>query len=111
MEETTVKMKPTLLKTENKRLQEFSQAAVGHFQNGEDGAGMDNFLNAMEELWRMIEIDCNSPQPQIHLNQLLPALRELYFYMQNQDIPGITELLEYTITPLIEEWFKGCDEA
>gem|GEM_PF-1179570 len=101
----------TLLKTEIERLQEFLQATVGHFRIGEDAAGMEDFLSTMEELERAVETNRNSRQPRIDLNQLLPAVRGLYFYMRNQDITGITDLLEYTVFPLTKEWLKGRDDT
>jgi hypothetical protein len=109
MKEMTVRTEQTLIRNENNRLQELLQTAVGHFRSGEDTAGLDSFLSAMEELDVVIEADRKSRQPQINLDQLLPAVRGLYFYMQNQDITGITDLLEYTVYPLTKEWLKGCD--
>ena len=106
----TDRTEPVLLKTEIKHLQAFLQAAVGHFQIGEDAAGMKDFLSAMEELKRLVEISRNS-QPQIDLNLLLPSVRRLYFYMKNQDITGITDLLNDTVYPLTEKWIKGRDDT
>nr|WP_319488716.1 hypothetical protein [uncultured Caproiciproducens sp.] len=101
----------TPLKTEIERLQEFLQATVGHFRIGEDAAGMENYLSTMQELERTVETDRNSRQPRIDLNKLLPVVRKLYFFVKNQDITGITDLLEYTVFPLTKEWLKGCDDT
>jgi len=111
MEEMTARTGSALFKIEIEHLQDFLHAAIGHFRDGEDAAGMEDFLHAVEELERVVEADWNAWQPQIDLIQLLPALRELHFYMQNQDIDGISDLLEYTIFPLTKEWLKGCDNA
>ena len=107
MEEITSMTKLLLLKERNKQLQKFLSASIAHFRNGEDTDGIEGFLSGMEELERVVEIDQDSQQPKIDMNQLLPLVRELYFYIQNQDITGITDLLEYTVYPLTEEWLKG----
>lgn len=110
MEETTARTEPIRFRVEQKHLQEFLKAAVGHFRIGEDNAGLNSFLSAMEELEHAVETDQNLQQPHIDLNRLLPALRGLYFYMRNQDLTGVTDLLEDTIYPMTEEWLKGRDE-
>ena len=107
----TDRTEPVLLNTEIKRLQALLRVAVSHFQIGEDAAGIKNLLSAMEELERLVEISQNSWQPQIDLNLLLPSVRRLYFYMKNQDITGITDLLNDTVYPLTEKWIKGCDDT
>ena len=107
MAEMTAMTDLLLLKEENEHLQKFLRTAIGHFRNGEDANGIEDFLNGVEELERVVEIDQDSQQPKIDMNQLLPLVRELYFYIQNQDITGITDLLEYTVYPLTEEWLKG----
>jgi len=107
----TDRTEPVLLKTEIKHLQALLRAAVSHFQTGEDAAGIKNLSSAMEELERLVEISQNSWQPQIDLNLLLPSVRRLYFYMKNQDITGITDLLNDTVYPLTEKWIKGRDDT
>lgn len=111
MEEMPTGKKQIPIDEEIKRLQEFLRAAVGAFRDGEDSAGMENFLGAVETLEQAVKTDQNSPRPLISLNKLLPAVRGLYFYMKNQDITGITDLLEDTVYPLTEEWLKGCDDT
>lgn len=101
----------TTLKASNKRLQKSLCAAVEHFRVGGDIKGLKYFLSAMGELEQMIEIDQNAQEAQINLNQLLPTMRRLFFYMQNQDIIGITDFLEDTFYPLTKEWLKGCDNT
>lgn len=107
----TARTEPILPKIEVKRLQDFLQAAVGHFRIGEDAAGIKNFLSAMEELEQAVEANLNLLQPRMDMKELLPAIRELYFYIKNQDITGITDLLEDTLYPQTEEWLKRCDSV
>lgn len=107
MGEITSMTEPTLLREKNERLPKFLHAAIGHFRNGDDIEGMEDFLSAVEELERVVEADQKSARPKIVLEQLLPAVRGLYFYMQNQDIAGIADLLEFTVCPLAEKWLRG----
>jgi hypothetical protein len=111
MEEMEVKMEPTLHKGRKEPLQEFLRTAIGHFRNGEDATGMEDFLSGMDELKRMVENDWNSQRPNIDMNQLLPATRKLYFFIQNQDITGIADLLEDTLVPLTKEWPERRDDT
>ncbi len=106
MEEMTARTENDLLRAENKRLQEFLLAAVSHFRRGEDTKGLENFLGAVDSLEYLVETDQNAQEPQIDLDLLLPAMRGLYFYMQNQDITGIADMLEDTVYPLTKEWFE-----
>lgn len=106
MEETVAEMG-----NEKKNLQECLQAAINNFHVGEDEDGMKSFLSFLEKLECMVEIDWKKPQPQIDLDQLLPVLKKLRFSIKNQDITGITDLLEGTTAPLIQKMLKGCDET
>lgn len=72
---------------------------------------MENFLSSIEELEKLITLDQDSDEPKIDLDRLLPAMRGLYFYMRNQDITGIADLLEYTVYPLSQEWFEEQEES
>lgn len=78
-------------------------------RSGEDAAGIDDLLSAVNELESAAEADPESWR--FRQNELLPALRELYFAMQNNDIAGVTDWLEYTAVPMANEWLKGCGEA
>lgn len=109
MEGTIAGAAPAVLKNEQEFLQQSLKAAVDHFKIGEDAAGLDSFLSAVKGLELAVEADRNSRQPRIDLNQLLPAMRELSISVRNQDITGITDLLERALYPLTEEWFKGSD--
>ncbi|WP_283610658.1 hypothetical protein [Faecalispora anaeroviscerum] len=111
MEEMTVMMEQTPFQKKNELLQELLRAAIEHFRNGEDILGMESFLRGIDELERVVEIDQNSQQPKIEMKQLLPAMRELYFYVQNQDLTGIADLLEDTVFPLISHGFERRDYA
>lgn len=83
------------------------RAAAAEFQNGEDADGLRSLLTAADEFETLVENDRGSPEPRIELDHLLPAVRRLYFYIRNQDIVGIADLLEDSFIPLAEKWQKG----
>lgn len=85
------------------------QTAAEQFRKCEDAAGLEVLLTAAAELENLVVADQNSPRPRIDLDRLLPAVRQLYFYMQNQDITGLADFLEDTICPMTKEWLKGSD--
>lgn len=94
--------------TEKKRLPELLRVAVRRFRSGEDAKGIENLMKALDELEAAVEAD-QEPR-QFRTDKLLPALRELYFYMQNRDIAGLTDWLEYTAAPMAEEQAEGRGE-
>ena len=102
---------PASLRAQSKRLLNFLQTAVEKFRNGEDAPGIDSLQTAVAELENLVEIDQSSQRPQVDMSRLLPAVKRLYFYIQNQDITGIADLLEDVFYPLTEELFKGCEDT
>lgn len=101
----------TLFRMKSEHLQGLLQTSIEQFQKGEDVAGIESLLCAMDEMENAVECDQNMQQPRIDLSLLLLAMKKLYFYIQNQDIAGIVDLLNDTFFPLTEEWLKGCDRA
>ena len=110
MNEMTMKTQPSKLAMQSERLRSFLQKASMQLRCGEDGEGIESLLSAVSELEKLVEDDQNSLQPQIDLNQLLPAMRTLYCYIKNMDIAGMADLLEDTFCPLTEQWNGGCDD-
>jgi hypothetical protein len=98
-------------KNKKSSLSESLQVTIGHFRSGEDSKGIEALSDTFEKLEQLVEINYISGQPQVILLQLLPILRKLYFYMKNQDITGITDLLEDALVPLTEEMHWGCDKT
>lgn len=92
-----------------KRFQSFLRTSIEQFRNGEDQDGFENLLKGLNELESTVKIDRNSKSHKVNVSQLLAIMRKLYFLIQNQDIAGVTDLLEDRCYPLTEEWLKGCD--
>lgn len=110
MNELTAKTELAMLAAQNERLLGFLQTASAQLRGSEDAEGIESLLSALSELEKLVENDQNSPQSQIDLDRLLPAVRTLHFYVQNQDITGIADLLKDTFYPLAEHWLRGCDD-
>lgn len=83
--------------------------STGKLRNGEDAQGIEILLSAARSLEKLVEDDRCSPEPQIDLVRLLPAVRTLHNYIRNQDIAGITDLLEDVFCPMTGEWMIGGD--
>ena len=96
--------------TEKSALREYLEAADGHFRLGEDTAGFDSLTEFLNELECTVEGGVKSGSPQIELNRLLPVLRNLNSLLRNQDIAGMTDLLEDTLIPLTENRQEGRGE-
>jgi len=105
----TEKTEQAVFALQSERLYSFLQTASVQFRNGEDAQGIEAFLSAVTEMEKLVENDQNSLQPRIDLKHLLPAIRTLCFYIKNQDIVGIADLLEYVFYPMTKEWMKGSD--
>jgi hypothetical protein len=95
----------------NDRFQNSLRSSVEHFRNGEDHLGLDDFLNSINDLESVIDIYQCLGEPKVKINEMLPAIQMLYIYMQNQDIIGMTDVLEFKIYPLSKEWIIGGDEG
>lgn len=101
----------SLLYSRNNRLQASLQSAVRHFRNGEDRAGFDDFSNSMEDLESVIDTVRVFGGAEADFDRMLPAVRQLLDCVRNQDVTGITDVLEFTVYPLSKEWMKGRDRV
>lgn len=96
----------TPLQTQANQLQNSFQTAAEQLRRGEDTAGIDSLMLAMEDLERWAA----SQLPQIDLNRLLSLVRAMHRSVQNQDISGIADLLEDGFCPLINAWLRGGED-
>lgn len=108
---TTAMMEQTLPEPKAEHLPGLLREAVSKFRSGEDAAGIESLFSAMKELENAVEAEKNSLRFQIAVARLLPVMRKLRVYLQNQDIAGIADLLEDALCPAVEESGKGCEGA
>ncbi len=109
MNETTVKTEPVMLTLQSEHLHCLLQTTSVQLRSGEDAEGIEGLLSALSELEELVENDQISLQPQIDLNRLLPAVRTMHFYIKNQDVAGVADLLEDVFYPMAGEWMTGSD--
>lgn len=85
-------------------------SSIGHFRKGEDHKGLECFLNSLDDLEKLPELFQLSGKPVETIEKLAPVARSLYEYMQNQDIVGMTDLMEFTLCSMVKECIEGCEE-
>lgn len=77
--------------------------SIRHFRQGEDNPGLDCFLNCIDDLKSLIELQVYHGEPNIDLKQIVQIFQRMYICMQNQDIIGLTDVLEYSLYPEFEK--------
>lgn len=111
MNDFTVKAELAMFAAQSEHLNGLLKKASAQLRRGEDDEGIKSLLYAIAETEKLVENDQNAMQPHIDLAALLPAVKLLYFYIQNKDIAGIADFLEDTLCPLPGQWVKGCGNA
>lgn len=102
-------MKTQCLQKTHDRLLNSWQSSVSFFRQGEDQSGLDALLDGIEDLECMLDsIGCTGEAGLITAN-LLPNCRQLLTHMQNRDVTGLTDLLEFTLVPLLKIWAARWD--
>ena len=84
----------------NTRYRDAVNASVTLFREGKDHAGLDALLHSVQDLETMIEGYQYTGQTCLPVDTILPVYRKLLECMRNQDITGMTDLLEYELCPL-----------
>jgi|WetSurMetagenome_2_1015567.scaffolds.fasta_scaffold685086_2 hypothetical protein len=92
------------------RFQNTVQAAVEYFRSGYDSSGLDCLLNSMDDLESITDAYQYLGEPWPGIDKIMTPLRQLNACIENQDVVGITDVLEFTVYPLSKEWLKGCDK-
>lgn len=85
-------------------------SSIEHFRKGEDHSGLDCFLNSMDDLERMLELYQYFGKPQGNFGKIVPTVQKVHVCMQNQDVAGMTDVLEFTLYPLVKGWIEECAE-
>jgi hypothetical protein len=95
-----------------KRINRFENAllsAIEHFRKGEDHLGLDNFLNMVDDLEIIIDLHPYCEELKEKIDILVLVFQTLYLCIQNQDVVGLTDILEFKLYPLTKEWAWECD--
>ncbi len=94
-----------------RRLSRALLSSVEHFRHGDDSAGLDDFISAVNDLEDLLTIYQCAGESAIRLDSLLAALGEVQTCILNQDITGLTDVLEFSVYPHIDEWTGRYDDA
>ncbi len=82
-------------------------SSVEYFRTGKDPHGLDSFLNSLDDLEFLLELDQFLETPKLETGRILPVIKKLRECMQNQDITGMTDLLEFELYPVAKELVEG----
>lgn len=102
-------MATQVLKETSRRLHKTLKSCVSLFREGEDNSGLDALVSSVEDIERILDILECTEETAFETQGMLHACRKLLEYMQNRDVTGMTDLLEFTIIPLSETWVARCD--
>lgn len=98
------------LDTAKERLENSLIQSIDCFKSGSDSFGIKAFLDFTEDLENLLNIYECIEEPKIIIDKILPEIQTLHTYLQNQDIVGVTDILEYTIYPMLIEMTGGNSE-
>ena len=87
----------------NTRYRNTLNASVAFFREGRDHPGLDEFSHCVEDLEILLDIYQCTGKACFEIDKILPVYRKLLECMRNQDITGMTDLLEYQLYPLAME--------
>ena len=87
-----------------RRLSRTLLSSVEYFRHGDDSAGLDDFICAVTDLEDLLTLYQCAGEPVVRLDSLLTALSAVHACILNQDITGLTDVLEFSVYPHIDEW-------
>lgn len=82
-------------------------SAIREFRNCEERAGLDFLIDSLNTTENLLALCRCLGKPGIQPDDMIPALQETYRYLQNQDITGLTDFLEYQVCPSLQSWLGG----
>ncbi|WP_205684260.1 hypothetical protein [Clostridium formicaceticum] len=97
-------------KQRSDRLKNALLFGIESFRKGDDHVALDSFLDSMDDLEKLLENHQCIETLNKKMEKLLPVLQTLYEAVKSQDVIAMTDILAFTLYPLIEGWEKECDE-
>jgi hypothetical protein len=82
-------------------------SSIEHFRIGEDHSGLDCYLNSLIDLEMILELYPFTEETDNTINEIVLVTKGIYINMQNQDIVGLTDALEFKLYPLAQKWCEG----
>lgn len=90
------------------RFQNSLFCTIEYFRKGNDHLGLDNFLNSMNDLENLLEYQQYTGDIKIKIEKITPVLQNLCDCIKNQDVTGMTDVLEFVLYPLTKDWIEEC---
>ena len=94
----------------SKRFNSSLLSSIEDFRKGNDHDGLENFLNSIDDLESLLEINIYLEKPAIKLHRIISIIEDILMHMQNQDVIGMTDILEFELYPLAKDLVKGDDK-
>ncbi len=97
-----------LQKPQNRLLRAW-QASVFFFRRGEDLSGLAALLGGLEDFECILDLIGCTGEAALVPGGVLPACRSLLACVQSGDVTSLTDLLEFSMIPLLQSWAAGED--
>ncbi|WMJ24048.1 hypothetical protein RBG61_05100 [Paludicola sp. MB14-C6] len=85
-------------------------AAIEFFNHCKDEDGIIAIICFIDDFENLLDIYECSNEVTLDIEHILPYMKALLSCMQNDDIIGMADTLEYDIYPLLKEIEEGCAE-
>ncbi|WDV47438.1 hypothetical protein PV797_07105 [Clostridiaceae bacterium M8S5] len=88
------------------RFQELLLEAIDCFKIGQEHLGINAMLDILDDLENLVEHCEYCSDKNIHIESIVLILRNILKCIENQDVVGMTDALEFSLYPLTIEWIK-----
>ncbi|HEX2926720.1 MAG TPA: hypothetical protein VHP38_10790 [Ruminiclostridium sp.] len=85
------------------RLQNSLLSSIGYFRRCEDSSGLESFLNSIQDIEILLNPGIAYVIPGFILDNIRKSLRHICGLMENQDITGLTDVVEFELYPLVKD--------
>ncbi|MFZ7103239.1 MAG: hypothetical protein ACOWWO_11385 [Peptococcaceae bacterium] len=99
----------TFLQKRRDRFHNSLRISIDYFREGHDRLGWDNFQSSMTDLENLLEFEQYFRGSKFNLSEITLALQSLQRCLQNKDVTGLTDVLEFTLFPLTNCWLTEGD--
>ena len=86
-----------------------SLSSIEYFRKGVDLVALDYFFDSMNELKALLDISITIGKMDAEIiKKFTAAIEKLHLHMQNNDFVAITDLMEFSLYPLVKGWIEEC---
>lgn len=86
---------------------------VRNWRIGNDQRGLQNFTQSIQQIEKIVNTLLKGIENKvfIRINELKQMLENLHLLIKNNDVIGITDIIEYQLIPLIQAWEEEVKES